>query len=100
MKRLFIATTIKLDENYLQLRRQLKARTNYDSIVWVEDALQHITLRFLGKTPDEKIPLVIEMLKKTAVSTSAFSMVMDKLGVFGSRYAPTTIWLGFNQFDP
>lgn len=100
MKRLFIATKIELDERYFNVMRSLQKQLAGDKIVWVDSKLQHLTLRFLGQTPEEQIPKLKKIMNDVANHSNAFSMEMNKLGVFGSRYAPSVIWLGFNEFEP
>lgn len=99
MKRLFIATKIELDERYFALMKNLQRQLAGDKIVWVDSKLQHLTLRFLGQTPDEQIPKLKRIMNDVANHNTSFSMEMDKLGVFGSRYAPSVLWLGFNEFE-
>ena len=99
MKRLFIATKIELNEQYMSLMRQLQRQLSGDKIVWVDSQLQHLTLRFLGQTPDSQIPKLKKDLKEVANQTQAFTLNMDKLGIFGSKYAPSVIWLGFSEFE-
>jgi 2'-5' RNA ligase len=99
MRRLFIATKYQISEDHLALLNDLKRFMYYDDVVWVNTPLQHITLRFLGVTAEPKVQPVIEMLDEIAQETPAFSLEMNKLGVFGSRYAPRVIWLGFEQFE-
>lgn len=55
MKRLFIATKIELDSSFAQLRLKLQSELRHNNIVWVEDSLRHLTLRFLGAPPTERI---------------------------------------------
>lgn len=100
MKRLFIATKIELNEQYISLMRQLQSQLSGDRIVWVDNKLQHLTFRFLGQTPDCQIPKIKKMLNEIANQTPFFSLNMDKLGVFGSKYAPSVLWLGFSAFEP
>jgi RNA 2',3'-cyclic 3'-phosphodiesterase len=99
MKRLFIATQICLNQSYLDLIGGLRKECSYDDIVWVNNDLQHLTLRFLGATSEIRIPLLMEMLDEVASVTEPFKMKMNKLGVFGSRYSPSVIWLGFEEFE-
>jgi 2'-5' RNA ligase len=99
MKRLFIATKIELNEQYMSLLRQLQQQLAGDRIVWVDSQLQHLTLRFLGQTPDAQIPKLKKAMNEVANHTQAFTLNMDKLGIFGSKYAPSVIWLGFSEFE-
>lgn len=100
MKRLFIATKIELNEQYMSLIRQLQRQLSGDKIVWVDSQLQHLTLRFLGQTPESQIPKLKNILNEVAQQTHAFSLNLDKLGIFGSKYAPEVLWLGFSEFEP
>ena len=100
MKRLFIATKIELNEQYMSLMRQLQRQLSGDKIVWVDSQLQHLTLRFLGQTADNQIPKLKKALNEVANQTQAFSLNLDKLGIFGSKYAPEVLWLGFSEFVP
>ena len=58
MKRLFIATKIELNEQYMSLMRQLQRQLSGDKIVWVDSQLQHLTLRFLGQTADNQTVII------------------------------------------
>lgn len=98
MRRLFIATPVVLDDYYVNLNRNLQRQLQNDKITWVASPLQHLTLRFLGQTPEEQIPKLKRIMNDVANSTSSFTLEMNKMGVFGSRYAPSVIWLGFNKF--
>lgn len=99
MKRLFIATKIELNEQYMSLLRQLQQQLAGDRIVWVDSQLQHLTLRFLGETPDAQIPKLKKALNEVANQTQAFTLSLDKLGIFGSKYAPEFLWFGFSEFE-
>jgi 2'-5' RNA ligase len=99
MKRLFIAVDVELSKEFLTLTQQLKNDLRNDDIVWVKSGLQHLTLRFLGETPDAKIEPVSNVLSTLANSTQTFELQLDKMSVFGSKYAPQVLWYGFSEFS-
>lgn len=99
MKRLFIAVNTQLSPEFHTFSQLLKRNMTNDSVVWVKDELQHLTLRFLGKTPDCKISEICEILHEVVNQNEPFELTLNKLGVFGSRYAPTTLWYGFSEFS-
>ena len=99
MQRLFIAIPITLDSEFVALTDHLKAHTGYDHIVWTEAKVQHLTLRFLGETPDPQIEPLIASMGQILKDVHYFQLTIDKLGVFGSHYKPTTLWLGFQDFE-
>lgn len=95
MKRLFIAFKIELNQENANLLQDLRRNTVYDSIVWVNENIQHCTLRFLGKTPENKIDTLKNIIQEVVTQHPSFALEIEKLGFFGSRYAPKVIWLGF-----
>jgi 2'-5' RNA ligase len=99
MKRIFIAVAIELSDQFQVLTQQLQHNLRNDEIVWVQSKLQHLTLRFLGETPETNIEPLADMLSSIAYTTSVFELSLDKLGVFGSKYAPEVLWYGFSEFS-
>jgi 2'-5' RNA ligase len=99
MKRLFIAVNVELLNNFKALTQQLQLDLRNDNIVWVKNNLEHLTLRFLGETPESKIEPIVNVLENSANATQPFELQLDKLGVFGSKYSPETLWLGFSDFS-
>lgn len=100
MKRLFVAVDVRLSEPFQVLSAQLKQQLCLDKIVWVDANLHHLTLRFLGQTPESYILPLKQALTKLTAENHAFSLEMNKLGVFGSKHSPQVIWLGFQDFEP
>ena len=98
MKRLFIAADIELGNEFRTLTQQLQHDLRNDDIVWVKSGLQHLTLRFLGETPESKIESINNILSSLTKATQNFELQLDKIGVFGSKYEPTTLWFGFSEF--
>ncbi|MDR3046551.1 MAG: RNA 2',3'-cyclic phosphodiesterase [Bacteroidales bacterium] len=99
MKRLFIASTITFDAQTKQFIANLQRNLAYNKIVWVKEDVVHLTLRFLGQTPDLEIPKIKEIMDLATQPFSPFTMQLDQLGVFGSRYSPQVVWLGFHAFE-
>ena len=101
MKRLFIATPIiTLSAEIQKISADLRFRLRHDDIVWVKGEVQHLTLRFLGATPPQEVPAIRRALKEACDNNSAFTLSINKIGVFGSRYQPKVLWLGFEHFEP
>ncbi len=97
MKRLFVAIKLKPDENFLRIYYFLKQNLKHDLIKWVEPDKLHLTLKFLGKTPNEKIPRIKQILSDFIKDKSKFEIAFDKVGIFGSSYNPRVIWFGINN---
>ncbi len=93
MKRIFAAVRIEPQQAIHNLMQQMKHQLAADRIKWVEEENMHITLKFFGETPDDKVIEIAEALKEIA-PTPSFSIEFTHLGIFGSSYKPRVIWLG------
>lgn len=100
MRRLFFATKIELPDQVLTLKRQLHYDMQFHDMVWVQEAVSHLTLRFIGKTPEPKVQPLKEALREVCGQQEKFSLTLNKVGVFGSKYHPTVLWYGFEDFSP
>ena len=101
MKRLFIATpVITLSPEIQQIKQDLRNTLRHDDIVWVKDEVCHLTLRFLGATPPQQVPSIRRALAEACAKNPPFTLTINKIGVFGSRYQPKVIWIGFDHFEP
>ena len=101
MKRLFIATpVITLSAEIQKISADLRFRLRHDDIVWVKDEVRHLTLRFLGATPPQRVPDIKNALSEVCADNAQFTLNINKIGVFGSHYHPEVIWLGFDHFEP
>ena len=71
-------------------------RTDAD-IKWVRPALLHITLKFLGDTPQDKIPLISDALK--TIDVKAFDADVFGAGAFPNSKTPRIYWIGITGGD-
>jgi RNA 2',3'-cyclic 3'-phosphodiesterase len=99
MKRLFFAVSVTLSPSFTTHYLNLQKMMSRDDIVWVKPDFQHLTLRFLGPTPDNHIDQLLNTMSQVAQESERFNLELNKLGVFGSKYAPTVLWYGFNDFS-
>jgi RNA 2',3'-cyclic 3'-phosphodiesterase len=61
---------------------------------WVRIEGLHITLRFLGATPDERRPQVAEALARAAAQTERFELGLGGGGAFPNAWRPRVLWVG------
>ena len=97
MKRLFIAVKLIPNDNLLKIYYSLRKVLQYDRIRWVPPDNFHLTLKFLGDTPDEKISTISEVMNSTVTSSRVLDLELNNAGVFGSKYKPRVIWFGVNE---
>lgn len=99
MKRLFLAIPIKTrDNDFIPLLEGLKRQLAHEKrIGWVKPDNIHLTLKFIGNTPNEDVPKIIEAVGTMLKNHKSFTMDFNHTGIFGSRYAPRVLWLGMQN---
>ena len=99
MKRLFLAIPIKTTDNgFTALLDGLKRQLSHEKrINWVKSQHIHLTLKFIGDTPDNDIPKIIDAVGYMLKKHKKFSLDFNQTGIFGSRYAPRVLWLGMQN---
>lgn len=97
MKRIFLAIKLIPDENLLRLYYSLLQSLRYDKIRWVDPANFHLTLKFFGSTPEEKIPVISKVAASTVKPYGGLTLKIENAGVFGSSYKPRVIWFGIAE---
>ena len=99
MKRLFLAIPIKTNDNgFIPLLDGLKRQLAHEKrINWVKPDNIHLTLKFIGSTPNEDIPKIIDAVDDMLKNHKSFTMDFNRTGIFGSRYAPRVLWLGMQN---
>lgn len=92
--RTFIA--IELPEEIKRQIEQLQAPLKKtDAFVsWVKPKNIHITLKFLGEVPEDKIGQVFSATQKALEGTRKFTMSLKGTGVFPNLKRPRVIWIG------
>lgn len=63
-------------------------------IKWVDQALVHLTLKFLGNISEDKLDQAIELIRPVASVERPFVLGLERLGVFPSFRKPRVIWTG------
>ena len=99
MKRLFLAIPIKTNDNgFIPLLDGLRRQLAHEKrINWVKPEHIHLTLKFIGNTPNEDIPKIIDAVGEMLHNHKSFTMDFNRTGIFGSRYAPRVLWLGMQK---
>mgnify|MGYP005749389809 FL=1 len=63
-------------------------------INWVKNDNLHLTLKFIGYTPESYIPKIIDTLKKITINYRPFQLVINGTGCFPKKERPRTLFLG------
>ena len=60
----------------------------------------HVTLAFLGETPDDRLPDVTAAVETAASRVTAFDVELDRSGRFPPNGRPRVVWLGIGAGAP
>ena len=71
------------------------------SINWVKNINLHLTIKYLGDTPESSVETIIEHLSKTTCTVKPFNLKIRDTGCFPIPDRPRVLWLGIGgETDP
>ncbi len=93
--RAFIAIELpdQVKASLSSLERRL-GRDEQPCVKWVDPEGVHLTLKFLGSIPKEKVPRIVEAIAQVANGASPLQLELGMLGAFPSLGRPQVIWVG------
>jgi 2'-5' RNA ligase len=97
--RLFIAVPLPdpAREDARRLLDGVRAGETGRGARWVRMENLHLTLRFLGATPEERIDAVVAAIQGASADRPAFDVALAGGGSFPSGSRPRALWLGIEQ---
>lgn len=97
--RAFIA--IPLPDSILKqlgrIQRKLEPDVPPGSVRWTRPQSIHLTLKFLGDTPTDKIPEIATALDVVARHAPPCTLTVEKLGCFPNMRRPRVLWVGITE---
>jgi len=96
-QRLFVAIEIprKLKREFHALAGSFRPK-EYERVRWITEDAMHLTLKFLGDIPTDKIIDIKNALNTAAQATGKFSVKIGRTGCFPSFRDPRICWVGFD----
>lgn len=94
--RAFIALPLpdEVRDVLIEVRNRLEAESERNAVRWVGPDNLHLTLKFLGATPEERLPAIAATLETAASSVRPPSLRLGPLGAFPSPNRPRVFWAG------
>jgi len=98
IKRLFIGIPINSDKIF-QVGETWKTneKLHHGMLKWVNPANWHVTLIFLGNTPEKEIPGLQNLIEQSFADIQAFRTNLRGMGVFPNSNSPKVLWLGIEN---
>jgi 2'-5' RNA ligase len=79
-------------EKYVQPLKALRGRVS-----WVKRENLHLTLKFLGDTPTDRLDEIADALQEVAAASAPFAAMVLGSGVFPNDEHPRVLWVGINE---
>ena len=92
--RAFIAISLPSSVKELALQVRERFRDCGKTVRWIDPKNVHLTIRFLGDIPEEKIEPVGQAIEKAVEHFPPFQMKIDGIGAFPNLRHPRVIWMG------
>ncbi len=98
MPRLFLAVKIPPAPELVAILRELETLRDPLSLVASENL--HVTLKFLGETPRERIDDLQQVVRDVSQRHSRFDAKLLGLGAFPRLERPSVLWCGLTPAEP
>ncbi len=99
--RLFIAIPLPepLRHELKTLQSELRARLPGDAVRWTPPEQIHLTLKFLGGTPADRVGELTANLHRACAPFAPFPLRAERIGFFPERGHPRVIWTAVRDMD-
>lgn len=93
--RLFVAIELPGEVRSVlsKLQHDLQRDAALARLRWVRPEGIHLTLKFLGAVPAEKLIDIEAAVQRAVAGIHPFELSLGKLGTFGSKRAPRVLWV-------
>ncbi|GIW98201.1 MAG: RNA 2',3'-cyclic phosphodiesterase [Pirellulaceae bacterium] len=92
--RLFIGLPVSAPAASQLARLIDRLSTRIPSVRWVPPENLHLTLKFLGDTPLERIPAIHQCMESAAANIGPVAMRIESCGCFPPHGVPRVLWAG------
>jgi RNA 2',3'-cyclic 3'-phosphodiesterase len=101
MLRTFIALDFppEIIQRIEEIIAYFRTQTPKDALKWVSTNNLHLTIKFLGEIPEEKLDQVKAILTDSLRNKSEFNIEIEGLGMYPNKHNPRVVWLGINADD-
>ena len=76
-----------------QVQHELQRDPALAGLRWVRPDGIHLTLKFLGETPEDEQAAIERAISRAVTDIAPFEVELGKLGCFGSHRSPRVLWV-------
>ncbi len=95
--RTFVAIKIPIGNALTDVWNDLRDKLGGSQVKWVASDFLHLTLFFLGDTPEEQIQMIGNDIRNVLANQNGFEVELKGLGYFGNPSNPKVIWVGIER---
>lgn len=94
--RSFVAVELgeEVKQRLAEIQRQLKTMTPGGVVRWVQPDSIHVTLKFLGDVPEERIRAIVAALERECAPVAPLAFTVAGAGCFPNARRPNVVWIG------
>jgi 2'-5' RNA ligase len=82
------------------LVERLRADPGCGAVRWGRPEAFHVTLRFLGPTPEERVPALVEAVRRETAGCAPFTLALGALGAFPEERRPRVVFVAVEPHEP
>jgi len=82
------------------LVERLRADPGCAAVRWGRPEGFHVTLRFLGPTPEERVPALVEAVRRETAGGVPFALALGALGAFPDERRPRVVFVAVEPHEP
>jgi len=82
------------------LVERLRADPGCGAVRWSRLEAFHVTLRFLGPTPEERVPALVEAVRRETAGAAPFALALGALGAFPDERRPRVVYVAVEPHEP
>jgi 2'-5' RNA ligase len=97
--RLFVAINFPLPVREAIFDETAPLRTATNGVRWVDAALLHLTVKFLGEQGESQVPELLAALERTAAQHAPVDAELTGVGAFPNLRRPRVVWMGMRDGD-
>ena len=90
--------SVPVPSEIVKLQKELKTVVNNHGakVNWVQNDNIHLTLKFIGDTPEDDVDQIGHTIKDIIGSTKSMQFKISGTGCFPKKERPRILWLGIN----
>jgi 2'-5' RNA ligase len=80
---------------------RLRDEPGGDAVRWIlRPEAYHVTVRFLGPTPAERVPALVEAVRRAASGIAPFALELGAVGAFPGARRPRVVFVAVEPHEP